>query len=1401
MDPGHRLPIPVPRKKYEVFISFRGKDTRRNFALYLHKELLQANIETYIDYRIERGDELWPALEDAIDDSQYSIVIFSPEYASSSWCLKELVHILHCRDSKDQTVIPVFYNVESSDLRWDEGSYAKALVELKQWFDDETIKIWKDALTTASYLAGHVASNTKDDGELIKTIVTDILKKLNHTAPSSDHLKGLVGMEKRIKDIESLLLINSSTDVRIVGIWGMGGLGKTTLARIVFQRFYFKDGSCFLENVREEWQKHGSVSLKNNLIAQLAKEKNLHMLNDMDLRERLYRKRLLIILDDVDEKEHFEYLVGDRDLLKPGSRIVITTRNKQVLRNIGVDEIYASQKLNKDEALKLFYLNAFKTSCIPESYMELSRKVLNYAKGVPLVIEILGSHLCSRSKEEWESALEDIDLDPKIQKALEISFHGLNDKQKAIFLDIACFFKGMRRDHAEDILGSGSKFAITNLIDKTLITETEENTLWMHDLVEEMGLRIANGTGRLWSTDEICHVFETNKDTESVKGIFLDAYKIQTDINLKAAVFERMHKLRLLKLSVSERCQLHLPEGLQFLPDNLVYIQWVHYPLSYLPSNFRPFNLVELHMPSSQLEQLWDGIQDLRHLKYVNLENSKKLTRIPDFSRANLKIIKLEGCSGLVDLSSLKFQQVAPTEKSLVSLSDILSYPYNCSESILEPYYLSVTNQYLLDCQRLLNLKTVSNMFGYIEHIRLGHTAVEELHSSVWSVHGLVSIDLNNCKHLKSLPSNICEFETLEYLDLGGCSSFDNLPAELPKSLKGLNLCRTAIKEVPPSSFECLPNLKFLNMSSCRELKTLPATICMLESLEYLHLGNCYSFNKLPAELPKSLIELNLRGTDIEQLHSSSFECLHRLECLNMNFCTRLETLPTSIYKLKSLWRLYLSDCSKLMESFSELVEPMECLEVLNLKGIRIKKLPWSLGTKSKLLSVFLARCFHNFDFSGTCHSCRGNCLHFEYLHKKMKRKSSLTVFLDEIEVDLTYSSILSIPDWYDRRLSSLELVADQNTGLTNTPDKITMVFQISQYGEHKWFRICKCETASPYNTNGYFYFSHYSDEHPYRPIHTNFRWISCCQCSNYDQECKALMKEFLIKILCMETASTQDYPRSIFCYNGNRIPRWFSDRSVGSSIEIDFSPHDRHNTSFLGFAFCIVFKKNRDTFLVDDLHHRMRFRCKYCFTKTSNGNSQEHGSVWYEKEIQMATRVTILGTSDHVFIHYSKDYRGYRDATKATFEFYLEVVDCKKHNIFGNYRGEKCFDNCTVEKCGVRILYSHDVDESIKEEDVLPAIFEPLNYRIGRAISLGVKIVRMRTLYFFHLLLFLLFFPLVFLVDLWSEKAKQLIGALPNWDEYRLRRTVLFRILLVVVTFVGLRLFFSFSNSGLLCF
>src|ERR1044072_5503081 len=106
---------PLFLKQYDVFISFRGEDTRENFTRDLYSALKKEKILTYIDYKLERGDDIWPALVDAIKDSRVSIVVFSERYATSKWCLQELVQIMECRRYEGQIVLPVFYKTYPTD--------------------------------------------------------------------------------------------------------------------------------------------------------------------------------------------------------------------------------------------------------------------------------------------------------------------------------------------------------------------------------------------------------------------------------------------------------------------------------------------------------------------------------------------------------------------------------------------------------------------------------------------------------------------------------------------------------------------------------------------------------------------------------------------------------------------------------------------------------------------------------------------------------------------------------------------------------------------------------------------------------------------------------------------------------------------------------------------------------------------------------------------------------------------------------------------------------------------------------------------------------------------------------------------------------------------------------------
>jgi len=139
--------------KHDVFLSFRGEDTRDNFTSHLYAELCRKNIETFIDYGLGRGEEFSPALHKAIEESTIYVVILSEKYASSTWCLDELKKILECKERYGREVIPVFYKVDPSNVRHQRQSYADDFVKHQQRFGGK-VDEWKAALTQVAGLSG-----------------------------------------------------------------------------------------------------------------------------------------------------------------------------------------------------------------------------------------------------------------------------------------------------------------------------------------------------------------------------------------------------------------------------------------------------------------------------------------------------------------------------------------------------------------------------------------------------------------------------------------------------------------------------------------------------------------------------------------------------------------------------------------------------------------------------------------------------------------------------------------------------------------------------------------------------------------------------------------------------------------------------------------------------------------------------------------------------------------------------------------------------------------------------------------------------------------------------------------------------------------------------------------------
>nr|GFA49788.1 Toll/interleukin-1 receptor (TIR) domain-containing protein [Tanacetum cinerariifolium] len=313
------------------------------------------SIVTYKDdENVKQGKIISDELIKAIEDSKFYVIIFSKNYASSSWCLDELVKIMECQTMDEHAAYPVFYDVEPTEVRKQSGSVGDAFSKHKE---DEAAWKWREALKEASELAGWELKSIANghEAKVIQKIVEEISLESRFINASIDG--NLIGMETRVNEVISSLEPGVG-DVRMLGIWGMGGAGKTTLARAVFDQisFQFEDD--------QDVTVSGVLDGKNKM------------------KKTMRGRKVLVVLDDVDDKDQLEALA---------------------------------------DAIK---------------------------------------------------RLETIPL-KKTMEALELSYNGLEEDCKQIFLDVACILKGWEKEEAISVLesrGFRARIGLRVLKQKSLIT-------------------------------------------------------------------------------------------------------------------------------------------------------------------------------------------------------------------------------------------------------------------------------------------------------------------------------------------------------------------------------------------------------------------------------------------------------------------------------------------------------------------------------------------------------------------------------------------------------------------------------------------------------------------------------------------------------------------------------------------------------------------------------------------------------------------------------------------------------------------------------------------------------------------------------------------------------------------
>nr|AXU93616.1 RPP4/RPP5-like protein [Arabidopsis thaliana] len=891
-------------RRYDVFPSFSGLDVRKTFLSHLIEALDRRSINTFMDHGIERSCIIADELISAIREARISIVIFSENYASSTWCLNELVEIYKCHKDKDldQMVIPVFYGVDTSEVRKQIGGFGDVFKKTCEDKPEDQKQRWVKALTDISNLAGEDLRNGPSEAAMVEKIANDVSNKL---FPLAKGFGDFVGIEDHIKAVKSILCLESKEARIMVGIWGQSGIGKSTIGRALFSQLSsqfhhrafitYKSTSCSdVSGMKLSWEKE--------LLSEILGQKDIKIEHFGVVEQRLKHKKVLILLDDVDNLEFLKTLVGKAEWFGSGSRIIVITQDRQLLKAHEIDLVYEVKLPFQGLALQMISQYAFGKDSPPDDFKALAFEVAELAGSLPLGLSVLGSSLKGRDKDEWVKMMPRLrnDSDDKIEETLRVCYDRLNKKNRELFKCIACFFNGFKVSYVKELLEDD--VGLTMLAEKSLIRITPDGYIEMHNLLEKLGREIDRAKSKgnpgkrqfLTNFEDIQEVLTEKTGTVTLLGIRLPPTEFLTTrplLVIDEESFKGMRNLQYLNIGYSS--DRNLPRSLVYLPFKLRLLEWEFCPLKSLPSTFK----------YSKLEKLWEGTLPLGSLKKMNLLCSNNLKEIPDLSLAiNLEKLVLAGCESLVTLPS-SIQNAIKLRKCpnlrnfpaiIMGCSDV-DFPEGRNEFGVEDCFwnknLPAGLDYLdclmrcMPCEFRPEQLTFLNVSGY---------KLEKLWkaSRYISLGSLVWINLSESKNLTEIPV-LSKATNLKLLYLSGCKSLVTLPSTIGN----------------------LQNLRCLYMKRCTGLEVLPTDV-NLSSLKMLDLSGCSSLRTFPL-ISTNIVCLYLENTAIEEV-PCCIENFWRLTVVLMYCCQRLKNISPNIFRLTSLMVADFTDCRGVIKALSD---------------------------------------------------------------------------------------------------------------------------------------------------------------------------------------------------------------------------------------------------------------------------------------------------------------------------------------------------------------------------------------------------------------------------------------------------------------------------------------------------
>ncbi|KAG0563685.1 hypothetical protein KC19_8G051300 [Ceratodon purpureus] len=941
---------------YDVFLNHRGPDVKAGFVAHLDEALREEGLNPFLDKAsLRKGDPAFRSINDALEVAKVHVAVVSKGYAESKYCLTELVDMLR----SGKPVIPVYYEVEPGHLRWVEnGPFEEAFKKHKSKRSPEQVKEWSDALRKLADITGfcYRPSDYKgDEVELKREVVVAILSKLTRTYGALQVDRFMVGVEEHVHTcVKKLEMVSNTTG--LLGLVGMGGVGKTFLAKLIYNHFVshkkFQAMSFLALDHNSTLSSSNKVEkLQNQLLWDL-----LHVRNGDDHSYSYWFHKLsrkgptLIVLDDIHEESQFDELILDTRILPQGSCIIVTSRNCHVLKVVDKESqsfsLHEVTPLEIDDARKLFNLYAFRSEEALPKFKDIANNVSKACGGLPLALKIVGSSLIDMTSDEdleciWSEAVSALKGDWEVMKTLRWSYDCLFEQEKLMFVDIACVFCNLEKQEVVKIWKScegcsscyGYKTPNTTLkrlIDKSLValSNSQGQELVMHGLLQELGKSIGTSSGsHLWENKAAKVIEENYEGYNKVRALNLAKSRRR---KYECASFANMTNLHYLIL---DGCDVS--GNFDNVSRELRWLQWRNMPLIHLPQMFDFLNLVSLDFAESPcLASIWtksnSATEGCPNLLNLNMTNCTSLITLPDSigQLSRLQLLDLDGCRNLQKLPST-IGQLTQLEKirlqgceSLESLPDsIPTLPrlqellmYTCTSMSKVPETMGLMTgltEFDTDLATEWHAVAVGQQHGLkiLVVTKCSDEAITWLdrNTSLAHLHHLSNFEFRDCPAMSKLPHTIGLLTNLDWLDLWRC---ENL-RELPNCIALLKL------------------LRILKLRRCSSLETLPDCLGALTSLEYLDIAHCRSLTKLP----------------------ESIGHLSRLQSLFIEGCGELQPLPESLRQLSALVWLHILDCGSLEGLGVLRVLPglriWGCTSVTNLSGSCLMVLDRNYGDPS----------------------------------------------------------------------------------------------------------------------------------------------------------------------------------------------------------------------------------------------------------------------------------------------------------------------------------------------------------------------------------------------------------------------------------------------------------------------